>query len=156
MTGIVFLILRIVLTICLYGFILFIFYYLWNENKRQGIRLSTIKIPPINLEIKYNEKPVNKFFFDIDEISIGRDPTSKCQIDDESISSNHARLSYHHNQWWLEDLVSTNGTFINDQKVTTPIVVITGDVLKCGNHTIKIEITGGNPQLFSGVNGLAE
>jgi pSer/pThr/pTyr-binding forkhead associated (FHA) protein len=53
-------------------------------------------------------------------------------LDDPTVSNTHARLSYHHGQWWLEDLRSTNGTFLNDEAVASPLVVTDGDVVRCG------------------------
>jgi pSer/pThr/pTyr-binding forkhead associated (FHA) protein len=61
---------------------------------------------------------------------------------DEVVSAQHARLTYHHGQWWLEDLSSTNGTFLNGSKLSTPAVVITDDEFKCGNtrFTLRVDL----------------
>jgi pSer/pThr/pTyr-binding forkhead associated (FHA) protein len=144
MTAIVFLILRILLSLSLYAFLLLMFFTLWNDIKQQGKLLSNRKIPAISFKISSTEGLENKFFIDKDEVTIGRESSCDCQLDDETVSSYHARLKYHHNQWWLEDLGSTNGTSINEQLVSTPIVVISGDGIKCGKHTIMIEISREN------------
>jgi pSer/pThr/pTyr-binding forkhead associated (FHA) protein len=49
-------------------------------------------------------------------------------------------LSYHHNQWWLEDLGSTNGTLLNQEKLTIPTVVISGDEFRCGETRFTITL----------------
>jgi len=59
---------------------------------------------------------------------------------DEALSAHHASLCHHHGQWWLEDLNSTNGTFLNREKLTTAAVVITGDHFKCGNTVFGIQV----------------
>jgi pSer/pThr/pTyr-binding forkhead associated (FHA) protein len=59
---------------------------------------------------------------------------------DEAMSAHHARISYHHTQWWLEDLNSTNGTFLNRDQVSVPTVIISGDEIKCGNTLLTIRI----------------
>jgi pSer/pThr/pTyr-binding forkhead associated (FHA) protein len=41
----------------------------------------------------------------------------------------------------LEDLASTNGTYLNDEPVTTPVVITHGDELRLGNLGLKIEIS---------------
>ena len=39
-------------------------------------------------------------------------------------------VSFHHGQWWLEDLGSTNGTFLNKNQIAVPTVIITGDQIQ--------------------------
>lgn len=142
MTAIIFLVLRILLSICIYAFILVLFYYLWNENRLQGNFLSNRRIPSICLEIHADGSPDLSQYFDSDEISIGRDANCDVKLSDENVSNHHARLRYHHAQWWLEDLGSRNGTLLNDQPLLTPVVVMTGDEIKCGLHTLSIKISG--------------
>ena len=71
---------------------------------------------------------------------IGRDTKCDLSVMDEALSAHHARIAYHHGQWWLEDLNSTNGTFLNHEKLIAPAVVITGDQFKCGNTLFNIRI----------------
>ena len=59
---------------------------------------------------------------------------------DTALSAHHARVTHHHGHWWLEDLHSTNGTFLNQELLSTSAVVITGDEFKCGNTTFRIRI----------------
>jgi pSer/pThr/pTyr-binding forkhead associated (FHA) protein len=145
MTATIFLILRILLSISLYAFILVLFYLLWKENWRQGIWLSRRKIPSISLTIQTIDSPARIRHFDTEEVTIGRESTCECRLDDENVSNHHARLKYHHTQWWLEDLGSTNGTLINNQPLSTPVVVISGDEINCGKHTLTIKISAESP-----------
>ncbi|HQU36847.1 MAG TPA: FHA domain-containing protein, partial [Anaerolineales bacterium] len=64
---------------------------------------------------------------------------------DETLSAQHARITYHHRQWWLEDLNSTNGTSLNENPLTTPTVVISEDEFKCGNVSFVIRIDTEEP-----------
>ena len=88
-----------------------------------------------------NGKEIKQHFLQ-SEITIGRNPNCDFPIVDEAVSAHHARISYHHSQWWLEDLSSTNGTFIGKNQLTVPTVLITSDQFKCGNtiFTVKVEM----------------
>jgi pSer/pThr/pTyr-binding forkhead associated (FHA) protein len=80
--------------------------------------------------------------FLLPEITIGRDPACECPLDNETVSARHARLSYHHNQWWLEDLNSSNGIILNQVRLTLPTVVISEDEFTCGDASIIISLGG--------------
>jgi pSer/pThr/pTyr-binding forkhead associated (FHA) protein len=53
-------------------------------------------------------------------------------LDDKAVSALHARLSFHHGQWWAHDLGSRNGTRLNGQRLDAPTVLTTGDEIRCG------------------------
>jgi pSer/pThr/pTyr-binding forkhead associated (FHA) protein len=145
MTAVVFLILRILLCISLYAFLFSLFYILWKDIRQQGSWLSKRKFPSIGLSFITLDSQIRIRHFEGDEINIGRDPASECYLEDENVSSHHAKLKFHHAQWWLEDLGSTNGTFINKQPLKTPVVVISGDEIGCGKNTLTVSITGDIP-----------
>jgi hypothetical protein len=60
---------------------------------------------------------------DGDILAIGRDPASAVRIDDTSISRHHADLIRRGPSWFIVDARSTNGTFVNDQRVSESIVL---------------------------------
>jgi len=132
--------LRLALAITLFAFLGWAFYTLLQELRQQGIKLSTQKKIGITLHVKIEEGRESVRHFTQSEMVLGRDANCDLSIMDEALSAHHARVTYHHGQWWLEDLNSTNGTFLNHEKVTTPVVVITGDEFKCGNTTFSIRI----------------
>ncbi len=66
--------------------------------------LTARKIPPISLTLTLTGQVSQIRRFIQAEVTIGRDPACECPVADEAVSARHARLSYHHNQWWLEDL----------------------------------------------------
>ena len=139
MTGVVVLILRIATAIALLGFLGWSFVTIWRELREQLGTLSNRQIPPI--EISWEEgSQVESHLYSIPELIIGRDPQCDCPIPNETISARHARLTYHHNHWWLEDLISTNGTFINQERVDVPTVLATGDEVRCGQVDLLISI----------------
>lgn len=67
---------------------------------------------------------------------IGRSSRSDLMIDQESISRNHARVTFDGQRHFIEDIGSTNGTFVNDQRSSrTPLV--DGDQIKIGRSILK-------------------
>jgi pSer/pThr/pTyr-binding forkhead associated (FHA) protein len=137
MSGQVLLALRFLLAASLYTFLGAALLVLWRDLKRQAEILAASQSPPLTLVVK--EEQVT-FHFTKPEIILGRDPTCDATLVDKTVSTEHARLSYHHNQWWLEDLGSTNGTFLNEEPVTFPNVVTTGDLLRCGQVVLSIQV----------------
>ncbi len=140
MSGPIVLVLRLLLTVSLYAFLGWAFYSLWRDLKIQGARLSNQHIPPLSLTINRPDMDSVVRHFMRPIVTIGRNPTCECAVPDSTISGRHARLSYHHNQWWLEDLNSTNGTLLNHEKVVMPTVVISGDEVSCGDTRLSISL----------------
>ena len=142
MSGPIILILRLLLAASLYVFLGWAFVSLWRDIQQQGKLLASRIVPPISLTIARGEPAPQVRHFVQPEVTIGRDPACECPVDDEAISARHARLSFHHNQWWLEDLDSTNGTQLNQEKLTMPTVVISDDEFKCGDTRFIISLSG--------------
>ena len=134
------LIIRLLMIAALYAFIGWTVYTLWIEVYRRQEKHDNISVPP--LTVKYTDEQGEKIQFINQPLAfIGREPGCDIIIIDHSVSSRQARLSYHQNQWWVEDLNSTNGTFLNRDLLTQPAVLITDDLISCGSAdlTIKIE-----------------
>jgi pSer/pThr/pTyr-binding forkhead associated (FHA) protein len=138
------LILRLTLAVALYAFLAWALWTLLQELKQQGDKLAVQKKPAITLHIKLDQGNETVRRFLQPEVMIGRDPNCDLSMMDEALSAHHARLAHHHGQWWLEDLNSTNGTFLNHEKLTTAAVVITGDKFKCGNTVFDISVEENN------------
>jgi len=133
--------LRLILAIALYCFLGWALLTLWQELKQQANRLSIQKQPGITIETKLGQDRISQSHFTQNEVMIGRDIHCDLSVLDEALSAHHARIMFHHGQWWLEDLNSTNGTFLNGEKLSVPVVVITGDEFKCGNTFFNIRIS---------------
>ena len=140
MTATVVLLLRLLLAIALYAFLGWALWTLLQELRQQGDRLSSQKKPGLTISFKIGEGQESMREFLQPEVIVGRDTNCDLSVMDEALSAHHARLTHHHGQWWLEDLNSTNGTFLNREKLTTPAVVITGDSFKCGNTIFGIRV----------------
>jgi pSer/pThr/pTyr-binding forkhead associated (FHA) protein len=138
MTGPILLALRLLLAASLFAFLGWSMVLLWRELSAQSKFLAARKIPPLNLVTQTDENAPKILSYTQGEIVIGRDAACQCKLDDETISVRHAMLSYHHSQWWVEDLDSTNGTHLNDMLLSTPTVVISGDKIHCGHTTLTL------------------
>jgi pSer/pThr/pTyr-binding forkhead associated (FHA) protein len=73
-----------------------------------------------------------------DDISIGRDSNNKISINDAEVSRKHARLVKQGDGYVLEDFGSTNGTFINDQRLSGSKALKIGDVVALGENVVLI------------------
>ncbi|WP_115728305.1 FHA domain-containing protein FhaB/FipA [Actinomyces culturomici] len=71
-------------------------------------------------------------------IVIGRSPASTLVLEDEYASSRHARLQPSAEGWWIEDLGSRNGTYVDDERLTEPRLLRAGDVVRIGQTTLEL------------------
>lgn len=68
------------------------------------------------------------------ELFIGRDLSNDIVISDPEVSRRHARLILTGNNYAIEDLGSTNGTFLRGQRLTAPVVMTPGEVITFGEN----------------------
>ena len=141
MTAIIFFVLRILLSLCLYLIIFLFFYFLWKENNKLSSEISQKRIPTFSLSLISDGIPFKEKTFHSHDITIGRSSTCDWQLPNDVVSNYHTRIKYHHNQWWVEDLNSKNGTFIDGVKVTTPTVMSSGDKISIGNNQFQLSIS---------------
>lgn len=73
-----------------------------------------------------------------EQITLGRAPDSTLVIDDDYASSRHARIYPSEGAWFVEDLGSTNGTWIDRSRITSPTVLPVGTPLRIGRTTLQL------------------
>lgn len=83
--------------------------------------------------------PLNK-----DRMTLGRRPYNDIVVDNLAVSGEHAALQVIGHEYFIEDLNSTNGTFINEQKIKRQILK-NGDTIEIGKYAIKYVQDGENP-----------
>jgi len=137
MNAILALILRIILIAFAYGFVGGIGYLVYQNLRIIVKNEGLVTIPPITLTFDFDQETISKKFFQ-PEIILGRDPSCDLALDNGTISLRHCRLAFHDKQWWVEDLDSTNGSYINNVLIETPTVITAGDQLKLGRILINI------------------
>ena len=74
-----------------------------------------------------------------DELTVGRAGGCQITLDDTYVSQLHARLFRREGQLYVEDLGSTNGTYLNRKKVTAPIAIRKGDRLQIGKTVMELQ-----------------
>jgi len=74
-------------------------------------------------------------------VAIGRGGQNEVPLDgDEFASAQHARFESKRDGLWVEDVGSTNGTFVNGARVTTPRRLTKGDVVRVGQTDFRVEV----------------
>jgi pSer/pThr/pTyr-binding forkhead associated (FHA) protein len=145
MSGVIVLAFRILMAAAVYTFLGLVLWMIWRDLQQEGSKASVRVFPAIRLEVRSrNHIPVSKTFSK-PEIILGRNPACDISINDETASAQHAKLSYHHNQWWIEDLNSTNGTKLNKEKLSLPTVLTSDDEIQCGKTKVTVIMNGEIP-----------
>lgn len=101
----------------------------------------------IQLTMQAGPNPGKVFPLDKAEISIGRDENRDIFILDSGVSRKHARLTVQGNIYTLEDLGSTNGTYVNGQRLTAPKALQPNDVILLGDKVkLLVELKQYDPE----------
>ena len=74
-------------------------------------------VSQFQLIMRSGPTPGASFILEGEQLTVGRDATNEIVINDSEISRRHARLTFQGGKYVLEDLGSTNGTFVNGQPV---------------------------------------
>jgi pSer/pThr/pTyr-binding forkhead associated (FHA) protein len=88
------------------------------------------------LVMRSGPTPGKVFPLEADEVIVGRDATSGVAINDAEVSRKHAKLILHGSAYTIQDLGSTNGTFVNQQRITATQVLNPGDTVSFGEKII--------------------
>ena len=131
--------LRLLMAIALYTFLAWALIIMWRDLKEQTLGLGQRQAPSIHLALLGQDSSDGEYFHQ-HEITIGRHPSNHWVLKDETVSSRHARLIFHHEQWWLEDLDSKNGTFLSKERVSEAMVLSNEDEIRCGQVRFEISL----------------
>jgi pSer/pThr/pTyr-binding forkhead associated (FHA) protein len=71
-------------------------------------------------------------------VTIGRAPDSTLVLDDDYVSSRHARLVPQQGRWLIEDMGSTNGTYLDRARISVPTVVPLGTPIRIGKTVLEL------------------
>lgn len=99
-----------------------------KATKETASRIVITSGPKAGLELPLGTEP----------LTIGRSSESGLVVRDDYTSSHHARLLLWGDQWMLQDLDSTNGTWHDGQRVAAPVPVLIGAPIKVGATTFEL------------------
>ncbi len=69
---------------------------------------------------------------------VGRHPDCTLELNEPFVSAEHAELANDNGRWWVRDLGSTNGTFVNGNAVRVPTGVKPGDIVQFGRVKLQL------------------
>jgi predicted component of type VI protein secretion system len=149
MSGVIVFAFRILMAATVYAFTGLALWLIWQDLKLEGKKAAASSFfPAIRLEVRNRNRILLSRTFSKPEIVLGRNPACDISLQDETASAQHAKLSYHHHQWWIEDLNSTNGTKLNKEKISIPTVLTSDDEIQCGKTKVIVtmnEADNGSP-----------
>jgi pSer/pThr/pTyr-binding forkhead associated (FHA) protein len=73
-----------------------------------------------------------------EEVTLGRAAGCQVPLEDSYASQVHARVFHRDGQWYVEDLGSTNGTYLNRRRVAGPMVMKRRDRIQIGNTVLEL------------------
>ncbi len=94
----------------------------------------------MKIDVKIQNRVIEHFSFEKGTISIGRDPGCDLKIDNPVLSRKHAQITSENGQHFIEDLGSTNGVFLRDQKIAGKTPLKDGDEFKIDKFTFHVKL----------------
>ncbi len=96
------------------------------------------KKPPSRVVVVEGDAHKGKGFTLGDELTVGRADKCDVMLDDAYVSQMHARIFSRGGTYMVEDLGSTNGTYLNRQRITSPAQLQRGDRIKVGKTVFEM------------------
>lgn len=100
-----------------------------DNSSARPARLVVVEGPSAGTGVALSSLPV----------TIGRAADATVMLADDYVSNHHAKLSPRGDEWLLEDVGSTNGTFIGDRKITAPTAVGVGSRIRIGRNVLEVQ-----------------
>ena len=109
-------------------------------KKNETLYLATYKLSTNRiLRLINGEEQLQKVTVGGEKIILGRSPTADIVIDNPNISLNHAKIVKENGIYYIYDLNSTNGTFVNDKRITQKEIVNDGDKITLGLYSFVFQ-----------------
>ena len=134
-----FLIYRALLIVLIYAFLAVALYIIWREFSHNAKKTDDSPETAVILLTKDETSGVSTHQLR-PVTAIGRASDNHIIIEDPFASTHHAVIVWRDRQWWLEDLESHNGTRLNDDVMTEPTILASGDVIHIGETELKFEM----------------
>lgn len=132
-------IVRICFVVCLYLFFFVLLRALWRDL-RTTVATSGRSLGRLVVVASPEGMPQAGNSIPLDAItSLGRDVNNSITVDDAFVSGEHAVLTFRGRAWYLEDRGSTNGTYVNGQRIDGVVSLGYGDELQLGQVRLRLE-----------------
>lgn len=144
-------VLKICLLVLLYLFFFRVLRAVWAEvnlarstaapaprGRKSGRRVRPRERKPPKLTVLEPASIAGQTYSLGDELTVGRAAGCEITLDDNYASQVHARLFTRDDQLYVEDLGSTNGTYLNRRKVSAPMVLSRGDQVQIGSTLMEL------------------
>ena len=130
---------RILFLLCLYLFLMFVVLSLTRDLRSRSVSVEEeapgelVIVDPADSGLQPNDA-----FLLRGETLLGRSNDNTIALPDSTVSSRHVRMTHGRDGWVVEDLGSTNGTFVNGQRVSSKAKVQYGDLVSLGGVSMKL------------------
>jgi hypothetical protein len=124
-------VLRLVVLAALYLFLVMVIVAAWRELRPAAVERRRQALLEVLDPARARLTPGDRLGL-TSGVTLGREPGNGIRLDDESVSSQHAVVRLDGGRWWIEDLGSTNGTYVNDVRVTGRATLRSGDIVQVG------------------------
>jgi hypothetical protein len=132
-------VLRLIFLAMLYAFLWMVVRALVRDL-RAAAREPTAELGRLVVVASPSGEPAPGTTFALDAItSLGRDVNNSIVLEDEFVSATHAALTYRGRAWYVEDVGSTNGTFVNGSQVDGLAPIAFGDEIQLGQVRLRLE-----------------
>ena len=112
-----------------------------KQARKQQARSKPTKRPrgaPTQVVVVEGANEGESALLDHAPILIGRGPDAGIRLDDDYVSTRHARIASSGDQWFVEDLGSTNGTYIGSHRLTQPTTLQLGSQVRIGKTILEL------------------
>ncbi len=131
-------VLRLFLALVLYVFLGLAFYIMW-QGLREDAQETLVTPMPAQLIFEAGAREGQRFLLR-PVTTVGRGSDNFIVLNDEFVSANHAMILWRDATWWLEDLESHNGTYLNGERISEPISLTDGDHIRIGGMTLRFDM----------------
>lgn len=94
--------------------------------------------PALLLEWRVGMEPARQWMLKAPVVTLGRDASCGITLPDDSVSRTHAQITRQPGGYFVVDLESSNGVFLNGDQVTSPAQIFSGDVLRLGDAILTV------------------
>ena len=112
-----------------------------KQARKQAAKAKPTRRPrgaPTHVAITEGANAGETISLDLAPLLIGRGSDAAIRLDDDYVSTRHARIASSGDQWFVEDLGSTNGTYIGASRITQPTVINLGTQIRIGKTTLEL------------------